>query len=820
MKDKLKKMLCILTAASVIAALAACGGKDPDSASVDEPVSASETARESDTVKESDTAKDSASESKPESNPESNSESTPESNSESEKPAPELKIVSPEGVVYPYIDIVKNYLESDKGVEEFYEKVGNAYAPVTIEWKNTYENAESVKVEYSVNEDMTNAEETELEGYKTKLNLYNLLKGTKYYVRVTAKLAGGEEKTAVSSFETTDLGARFMKIDGIFNVRDLGGYKTADGETTLQNMFFRGGALSPEINGWYDYVKLSDSGKKYMSETLGIKTDFDLRSAKENLGLTESPIPGANLEYYEAGGYLSAFTGAEAYRKIFSALSDKSRYPVYLHCTGGADRTGTVSFLVNALLGVDERTLIQDYELTSFSIYELRNYNSTVYQFKDFVERLKTYEGDTLQEKTENYLLSIGVTETEIYNIKAIMLGKQTRTSVKAQESFTSYDETYTITLGNASGLTKVLISGEEVNYELNGNVITIARADMPKNLTDGTVNGKLVIDGEEYDFSFICDNSKRVSALPEGTDEITLNSSLTSQTGKTIIGYDGTIAELNVKSVTTVGDGYGGSYFFIGSYGFHYRSGEFRVAIINNGNFAEPGNNRVVAGNYSATLFNAGVKFGMSVTIKDENTVTLKTFANDKLIFAYDKARVSDEIASDKAVFAVEIEPSHIGTFVISGVAAEKKIVLDSSNTRADGDTVIGYNGAIASVEIASVVDKGSGGTYFMIGSYGVYFRGDGFRFAIINSDGNFAEYSPRTQIKYSNATFKAGVKFGLAITIKDADTITVSVYINDALLGEYDVPRSANEISGNNAKFSIEITDNVTSLTINGGL
>ena len=52
----------------------------------------------------------------------------------------ELKIISPEDVVYPYIDIVKNYLESDKGVEEFYEKVGNAYAPVTIEWKNTYEN--------------------------------------------------------------------------------------------------------------------------------------------------------------------------------------------------------------------------------------------------------------------------------------------------------------------------------------------------------------------------------------------------------------------------------------------------------------------------------------------------------------------------------------------------------------------------------------------------------------------------------------------------------------------------------------------------------
>ena len=58
-----------------------------------------------------------------------------------------------------------------------------------------------------------------------------------------------------------------------------------------------------------------------------------------------------------------------------------------------------------------------------------------------------------------------------------------------------------------------------------------------------------------------------------------------------------------------------------------------------------------------------------MSVTIKDENTVTLKAFANDKLIFSYDVARVSGEIASDKAVYIVEIEPAHVGSLVISGV-------------------------------------------------------------------------------------------------------------------------------------------------------
>lgn len=208
MKDKLKKILCVLTAASVIAALAACGespsvgSSDSSSASASETVSESETTRQSNSLNEPESTSESESESQSES----------ESGTESENPMQELKIISPEGVVYPYIDIVKNYLESDKGVEEFYEKVGNAYAPVTIEWKNTYENVRSIKVEYSISEDMSGAETTELEGYKTKLNLYNLLKGTKYYVRVTGEIASDK---AVYTVEIEPAHVGSLVISGV-----------------------------------------------------------------------------------------------------------------------------------------------------------------------------------------------------------------------------------------------------------------------------------------------------------------------------------------------------------------------------------------------------------------------------------------------------------------------------------------------------------------------------------------------------------------------------------------------------------------------------
>ena len=343
-----------------------------------------------------------------------------------------LEITGPADGVYGYAEKLRKYLtaEGDNVKVTDYAKgeSAEAYNKISITWESTYSDVEKYKIAYGTEADFSDATEAEVSAKARKLNVYNLYKNTTYYVKVTAVRTAGD-KTADCSFKTTDIGPRVMKIDKISNVRDLGGYKTSSGKTTLQGKIFRGGQLSPNLAySVYDAYVLNESGKKYMSETLGIKTDFDLRSAPENKGLTQSVIPGATLEYYSVDGYLTAFTAKDAYRKVFSALSDETRYPLYIHCTGGADRTGTVCFLINALLGVDEQTLIQDYETTSFSAYGIRNKESTVYNFTPFLNKLKNdYTGNSLSEKTENYLLSIGITETEIYNIKAIMFGEETK---------------------------------------------------------------------------------------------------------------------------------------------------------------------------------------------------------------------------------------------------------------------------------------------------------------------------------------------------------------------------------------------------------
>ena len=63
------------------------------------------------------------------------------------------------------------------------------------------------------------------------------------------------------------------------------------------------------------------------------------------------------------------------------------------------------------------------------------------------MNKLKSdYKGDTLSEKVENYLLSIGVTETEIYNVKAIMFGEPTRDLPAPPETVTLDSDNLTYT--------------------------------------------------------------------------------------------------------------------------------------------------------------------------------------------------------------------------------------------------------------------------------------------------------------------------------------------------------------------------------------
>lgn len=346
--------------------------------------------------------------------------------SQSEETTMEMTLTLPRQDAVPYIQNAWEYLQAGAGanVRQYMVSVDNPNQAIKVKWSCEGGNVASYKVEYATQADYSDAIVENCDGDTNFVELYNLYKATKYYVRVTAQNEKGEALAMEEGvFTTTDVGPRVMLISDIHNVRDVGGYKTANGKTTKQGLIYRGGTLRPAD---VFSSNLTDEGAQYMSETLGIKTEIDFRGSQEAGEITESVIPGAKLTYATLSGYADAFTGPEGYKKTFEILADKSNYPIYYHCTGGADRTGTVTFLLNALLGVSETECIQDYEFTTFSCYSERNSQQGVYAkyYKGFREGLDTYAGETLQEKVESYLLSIGITKSQIESIKAIMYGE------------------------------------------------------------------------------------------------------------------------------------------------------------------------------------------------------------------------------------------------------------------------------------------------------------------------------------------------------------------------------------------------------------
>ena len=329
---------------------------------------------------------------------------------------PEVAMIAPD-TAYSYNASARAYLTAENPtVDDYAVLMTDSAQDIKIVLECPVEGAK-FKVEYGTRADYSDAVTVNTTGKSIAVN--NLLRNTKYYVRITAT-ANGITRQAESSFKTADIGPRVMTVGGITNVRDLGGYETSFGKTTLQGLAFRGAQL--DIKGT---SRLTAQGAELLGTDIALGLEIDLRTASETGGLTKSIVTSAKYLNSRIGSYTAAFSSdqKELFRQIFASYADVNNYPIYVHCVYGADRTGTVCYILNALLGVDEKTLIQDYEFTTFSDAGLRS-AATNAEMKAFLSSFCALSGDTSAEKAENYLLSIGVTSEEISTIRGIFFGE------------------------------------------------------------------------------------------------------------------------------------------------------------------------------------------------------------------------------------------------------------------------------------------------------------------------------------------------------------------------------------------------------------
>lgn len=298
---------------------------------------------------------------------------------------------------------------------------------ISLTWSAQPQNTEGSITEYvlelSTSKNFKNA--LSYRTTDTAYDVYNLQIATDYYWRVTAVMSNGETYTSAASLlQTDDIAPRNLLIDGVTNVRDLGGWETPDGRIK-QGVIIRGGRLNKSGTQQVQ-IEVTEKGKAAMLNELNIRSEIDLRCPiahnYEVGGITESPL-GDDVIYYNVPldwNVSNLLTGnKQAVVDFFEVLGDEDNYPVYFHCNIGTDRTGLFAYLINGLLGVSEEDLYRDYLFSNFGkINSTRTLNGIE---TTYIATIKAAQGANLSEKIENYLLSIGVPAVSLDVIRYMM---------------------------------------------------------------------------------------------------------------------------------------------------------------------------------------------------------------------------------------------------------------------------------------------------------------------------------------------------------------------------------------------------------------
>ena len=328
-------------------------------------------------------------------------------------------------------------------------------------------------------------------------------------------------------------GVRMIYTPSVWNVRDLGGWACTGGRVKYGKIF-RGG----------HFGNITDADKATIVDWLGVAMDIDLRNNSETGSITTSPL-GAGVEYFHQSldFYANAVSTSAASARTVAVLKKvmacvAANKPCYFHCMSGADRTGTIAYLLLSLLGVSQSDKDKEYELTAFSDEadgkRFRNSNYNVTNGNGWYPLIKyfrdTYTGENDNEKVVAWAVANGITTTEINAFRAAMVSgyigevvippqeytvTNTLTGCTNSNAATTVTEgdTYYATITANSGYT---MSGATVHVKMGGTEVTaLYYADGVISIPDVSGNIEINITAAVYVPSY-------TNVLPEAVDPST----------------------------------------------------------------------------------------------------------------------------------------------------------------------------------------------------------------------------------------------------------------------------------------------------------
>lgn len=283
----------------------------------------------------------------------------------------------------------------------------------SVEWHTTLSSNDLREIRISISEQPDYSEvQTFYPSLKdTAYVIKNLLPYRQYFYKV-------DEMDRDSSFSTLTKGifrtigqVRMIRVDGARNVRDIGGWPTQFGIPIRYGLLYRSGRLD----------NVTPTGIHLFKENLGVGAELDLRSESK---LRVSPL-GHDVSFIRLvsdsyTGYLSKGKNrlGEDVTWIINRLREGKS--VDWHCAVGCDRCGTLSFLIEGVLGVSEIDLCRDYELSCFAAH--KRYRSHK-GFRTMIPYIKRFgPAEDLAQCFFNYLMEAGVNKDDLLYLRSIML--------------------------------------------------------------------------------------------------------------------------------------------------------------------------------------------------------------------------------------------------------------------------------------------------------------------------------------------------------------------------------------------------------------